>query len=797
MPEYLAPGVFVEEVSFRAKSIEGVSTSTTGFVGPTRRGPVARPDSTGRPPDTLEVLTSFLDFQRLYGGFEDLVFTGEGRTPNYIAHAVRAYFDNGGSRLYVARVFAGDGGRAASAVLTDTARFEARTPGACGNGTLRVSLRGDPVTQAALSRAPAGSVIRTGTRLPRASGGRITGGRPPFSVPQDGQLLLRVGTADVDLRFHGEPAEVTGGALADDVTLGENNVLTVVIDGRTSVITLPEASTPRGTLLDLINRNLIGGYARLDEANTLIIGSDVFGTSSDVQVMSSSAGAELGFAGDPRRRGTDIPENNVGDRRALGVADLNALFAAAGAGVTAGTNEAGELVLTNDTVGATPDAAIAVRVPGTPPPGGPLVHGLLGFADTASGAGTAGGTVTYYVRGSDGTFRDASDTVLPGNADTLGIELVTVTVVATDLDGVEKTYEGMGVHPDHPRYIGTVMALNPTRRSDQLEQLFAFNPGATPPAPLALLTALENNASIPLTGGHDGTRPTATDYATALASLAAIEDISIVAAPGSSADDANRQGVHNALVSHCEARRAYRIAVLDTRRISTIGEARDDRAPLDSSYAALYTPWVIVPNPLYKEGDESRPREIALPPSGFVCGIYARTDVLRGVFKAPANEVVRGALRYDLDINFAQQETLNPIGVNCLRFFPNRGNRVWGARTTSSDPEWKYVPVRRYFNYLERSIDVGTQWAVFEPNGERLWANVREAVASFLVNEWRSGALLGANPKEAFFVRCDRSTMDQNDLDNGRLVCLVGVAVVKPAEFVIFRVGQKTADARS
>jgi phage tail sheath protein FI len=122
---------------------------------------------------------------------------------------------------------------------------------------------------------------------------------------------------------------------------------------------------------------------------------------------------------------------------------------------------------------------------------------------------------------------------------------------------------------------------------------------------------------------------------------------------------------------------------------------------------------------------------------------------------------------------------------------------VWGARTTSSDPEWKYVNVRRYFAYLERSIDVGTQWAVFEPNGERLWSNIRDTIASFLTNEWRSGALLGESPREAFFVRCDRSTMDQNDLDNGRLVCLVGVAVVKPAEFVIFRVGQKTADARS
>src|SRR5262249_24040293 len=154
-------------------------------------------------------------------------------------------------------------------------------------------------------------------------------------------------------------------------------------------------------------------------------------------------------------------------------------------------------------------------------------------------------------------------------------------------------------------------------------------------------------------------------------------------------------------------------------------------------------------------------------------GIYARSDIERGVWKAPANEVVRSALRFESDVNFATQETLNPVGVNCLRYLSGRGYRVWGARTISSDPEWKYVSIRRYFNYLERSIDVGTQWAVFEPNGERLWSNIRDTIDSFLYSEWRSGALLGDDPKQAYFIRCDRSTMTQNDLDNGRLVCLV------------------------
>jgi phage tail sheath protein FI len=184
-------------------------------------------------------------------------------------------------------------------------------------------------------------------------------------------------------------------------------------------------------------------------------------------------------------------------------------------------------------------------------------------------------------------------------------------------------------------------------------------------------------------------------------------------------------------------------------------------------------------------------------PSGFVTGICARTDVQHGVFKAPANEVVLGAIGFETLLNKAQQDVLNPQGINCFRFFEGRGYRLWGARTISSDPEWKYFSVRRYFAYLEHSIDRGTQWAVFENNNEPLWANIRRTVEDFLLNEWRNGALMGASPEEAFFVRCDRSTMTQNDLDNGRLVCLIGVAPVKPAEFVIFRIGQFTADSSS
>ncbi|MCP5310770.1 phage tail sheath family protein [Cognatazoarcus halotolerans] len=585
MPEYLAPGVYVEETSFRAKSIEGVGTSTTAFAGPARKGPFR---ATTDDQEVPELLTSFGDFERIYGGISDLALTGTSPNTNYLAHAVRAFFNEGGSRLYVSRAV-GTGAATASGQVTadgaaadEAVHFVSRFPGSIGNGNVVVREQLAPVAATAMANAPAGTLLVTGA-----------GGTTAYH--------LKVGSD-----WH--PATDPSAAAEVAATLA--------------------ADTPR---------------------------------------------------------------------------------------------------------------------------------------------------------------------------------IVTLLVIAIDADGEDLSYEGLGYDSSHPAWVGHVMSATPARRADHLQNMFAVTIGANVSAlelRNALFTGATTNAAgelervIALTGGLDGAEPVAANYSLALGELAGLEDISIVAAPGSSAY-AESQAINNLLISHAESRRAYRIAVLDLPRDQTPGQARTLRGLIDSRYAAVYYPWVVVPNPLARPGREDIPREIALPPSGFMCGIYARNDTERGVWKAPANEVVRGALRFELDINFSQQEMLNPIGVNCLRYLSGRGFRVWGARLASSDPEWKYVNVRRYFNYLESSIDRGTQWAVFEPNGERLWANVRQTISDFLYNEWRNGALLGTKTEEAYFVRCDRSTMTQNDLDNGRLVCLIGVAVIKPAEFVIFRIGQKTADARA
>ena len=259
--------------------------------------------------------------------------------------------------------------------------------------------------------------------------------------------------------------------------------------------------------------------------------------------------------------------------------------------------------------------------------------------------------------------------------------------------------------------------------------------------------------------------------------------VSIMAVPGIT--DPN---VQLTLVAHCE-NLASRFAVLDVpRSAKKVDEIAAHRDIFSSSYAALYHPWLTVFDPLDK-------KNIAIPPSGSIMGIYARSDNSRGVHKAPANEVVRACVGLDTQFNKGEQDILNPKGVNLIRAFPGQGIRVWGARTVSSDPSWKYVNVRRLFIFLEETIKANTNWAVFEPNDEALWTRVHRTISVFLNGMWRNGSLAGTSADEAFFVNIGRSTMSQDDIDNGRLVCVIGVAPVKPAEFVIFRITQKTGDA--
>lgn len=260
-------------------------------------------------------------------------------------------------------------------------------------------------------------------------------------------------------------------------------------------------------------------------------------------------------------------------------------------------------------------------------------------------------------------------------------------------------------------------------------------------------------------------------------------EVAIVYAPGVTMDFAQE------VITHCE-KSGFRFAVVDSQANQADPSQLTPRSDRDTQYGAFYYPWIIISDP--RSGARRR-----VPPGGYVCGIYARTDNTRGVFKAPANELVRGAIDLEYDIDQGTQEVLNPRGVNVIRRFPGRGIRVWGARTLSSNPLWRYVSVRRLFIFIEASIYQSTQWVVFEPNDQRLWARVKQTVTLFLRTQWREGALFGEKEEEAFSVNVGRETMTEDDILNGRLIIEVGIAPVRPAEFVIFRVFQQTREAKA
>lgn len=315
---------------------------------------------------------------------------------------------------------------------------------------------------------------------------------------------------------------------------------------------------------------------------------------------------------------------------------------------------------------------------------------------------------------------------------------------------------------------------------------------------LATPSAAPASPAAPSSAAPDASHPGPAHYLgdsadrTGFGGLEAIDEISMVAVPDLMAayqrgaiDLEAVKAVQLGLIAHCELM-GDRVAVIDPppgMNARQIRVWRQETAGYDSKYAALYYPWI-------KTFDPASGQSRLVPPSGHIAGVWARNDSERGVHKAPANEVVRGAVDLEIQITRGEQDLLNPIGVNCIRAFPGRGIRVWGARTLSSDPAWRYLNIRRYFNYLEESILIGTQWVVFEPNDHALWARIRRNISAFLVNEWRSGALFGQRPEEAYYVKCDEETNPPESVDVGRVVCEIGIAPVKPAEFVIFRLAQ-------
>ena len=347
-----------------------------------------------------------------------------------------------------------------------------------------------------------------------------------------------------------------------------------------------------------------------------------------------------------------------------------------------------------------------------------------------------------------------------------------------------EAYENVSLNAESASFIGKAVSKS------QIVDVEAAEP-AEAAAIYSIFTDKPDSqkAIVRLAGGEDGGKKGITDdifmgvdngpgKRTGLASFVELNNVSIMAVPG-----VTSPAVQLALCAQC-ANLGSRFAVLDLPLdVTKTQDALACREKIDSDYAAMYHPWIQIYDALNK-------KPAYIPPSGAVCGIYARSDAERGVHKAPANEVVYNAIGLSCLYNKAEQDILNPAGVNLIRTLPGQGIRVWGARTCSSNSLWKYVNVRRLFIYLEESIKANTSWAVFEPNDTFLWTRVNSTISSFLRDMWRAGALVGESEAQAYFVNVGRDTMSQNDILNGRLICEIGVAPSRPAEFVIFRITQ-------
>lgn len=739
MPEYLSPGVYVEEIDAGPQPIAAVATSTGGVVGVTRRGPA-----------TPTLVTSYGDFVRMYGGPiaipDETTQSGWATRGRYwnAAESVKAFFDEGGARLFFQRVQ--PGGSAAAGRNFNGGLFALLT--ADVSPTSRTLTLSHVVTVSAnssldLISAEDGSVLGTSTvasvdyatrtvTLAANAGVSARSGRDVVRIMavNTGRNTLRVDAASVgswgnDVAVRLLPntgARLTLGAAAGSQV--ETATTTSAVAGGTAITVSPvtgslAATTPPGFAVRINGRQRVAvtGVAAAGANISLTLGAPLstdVASGGSVQILRNSvAGANVTVSGASR-----LYPGAIVQLEGLASAEVRRVVSVAGSDVTLSSNPTAAYREGDGLTVLEADLSVRYRPVGSDE----VVERFAGMRLTRDG--------------------HPESLLRRVNANS---RLVRVTAGA-DYDGTDlQSFPAVTAAPWAALENG----------DDQLSGL-------------SLADFIGENLG-------PGAR-------TGIQALEDIDEVAIALVPGIWHED-----VQNALITHCTTM-ADRFAIIDPPPGLTVQDVQAFRSPIDTRFAAMYYPWVRARDPR-PSGDE-----LLMAPSAFMAGIYARVDVSRGVFKAPANEVIRSIRGFEVAITKREQDILNPQNINVLRFFPGRGNRVWGARVLTSEPAWRYVPVRRLFLMIEESIDEATQWVVFEPNDEPLWARVRQSVARFLFMQWRLGALQGATADEAFFVACDRSTMSQAEIDAGQLICEIGIAPVKPAEFVIFRIQQKTLD---
>jgi phage tail sheath protein FI len=759
MPEYLSPGVYIEEPEPGPQPLEGVSTSTTGAVGVTAFGPTS-----GKP----VLITSFLDFQRQFGGFlptpaasivNQWSVADEGGWWWKFPLAVKGFFDNGGQRLYIKRVFS-------SAATASTGALGA---GLAALVLANVTASGSPT----LVRLDVLSGVETGTTLTFYRG--------------DTAAILDTQTVSSYDTVHGL---VTIPSLAADLVASRGDFVVIgaaLVAPPPATLNFSAASLGDWSdkLLSVRVRPIVAGNFRIlfdptigDLAASTTLAAPAAFNDTKVTVLSNtnfSGTQRLVVGGDEYDAGGPPVANGPNWDLPL----------AGGQKIKAGGYPIGTPVkqLRRGNLGGGISNVISVWGANQ------LYSDAIVELDNN---GQKDATTVNSVSGSQVTFNaNLQRTYWEGETLRLIEAEVSVRYTPNGSPVQTETFTGLRLKDDgSASFIATNVNAN-----SQLVQVQA-GPGLTNALASFPAQMIAPKASVwtILDGGDDalssltvddfsGIGPSTPTDIRGIQALDLIDDISLLIAPGMWS-----RTVQGALIEQCETRKD-RFAILDPKYGLIPDQVKAERAILDTEYAALYYPWLMARDP-------SVAASVLVPPSGHMAGIYARVDDARGVYKAPANEEILGITDLERVVTKREQDELNPypININVLRFFPDRGFRVWGARVLTSDPQWKYVPVRRLFIFLETTLNVGTQWVVFEPNDEPLWARVRQTVSNFLESLWRSGGLQGATAAEAFFVKVDRTTMTQDDIDNGRLIILVGVAPLKPAEFVIFRVQQKTLD---
>lgn len=752
MPEYLAPGVYVEEVPSGIKPIEGVSTSTAGFLGRTERGPAE-----------VNFVDSFLEYQRLYGGFvmqpADM----------YLPHAVKGFFDNGGKRAYIARVVK-DGAQpdqeantASTSQDLDIFTVKAKGPGRWGT---RIYVLLQPSEQ---KPAEGGQAYRLTIAY----------------FKQDPFAWVNPFASAADVLSQGL-SRTRPDEFEDFDNLRNAEEIEAVVKARSRLITI---SRPAGAAVGPLVTP-----ARIKETTFVWPRLTLAGSQIETKITNGQAAvgksSKVSDAAQKFQTQIDDPlskaRQNVEEAKKA-KAKLLALLG--DAGLNGGVKTDAETVVTKVDEALSGLQPMLEALPDIPASAREVAKSARLAAELdAEGAKNASDAAA--------TFADA----VKAKIDATEINKASISTAVSDAAGAAAAAETKaGALADDAKPKATVVvdaAKDAAKKAGDAVQkatelLTAVNAELatlTTEVPLAKQKASEAAAAEKIAAGEDAPKIPA-DYEAAIGKLNLVDDVSILVAPEHVLD----KSLDDKLVNSCENLRD---------RVTLLSSAKPDedittlRPSKDSTYAAFYYPWIKITDPLSK-GPTSQSLEV--PAVGHIAGILARSDINRGVHKAPANEVVQGALDLSAIVSKGRQDILNPRGVNCIRDFTadGRGIRLWGARTTSSDPEWKYLNVRRLFLFIEESIDQGTQWVVFEPNSDPTWAAVRRNVSNFLTSVWRSGALFGTTAEEAFFVRCDRTTMTEDDIQSGRLICVIGVAPVRPAEFVIFRISQKTLDAQA